>query len=191
MEKKTPEELLREALVREGAAMAGISRSEPGKSARVSRALVEKYLEGARRSKNIDRILHTEEIVLRNELQRHANSQAMRTSLEASLAEHAVAMGMLETVRDPGAYRQVDAAHRLPRNRIGGVPRDEARQFFRSHAARLLNQDKSRLDDSEKRVLDKRRLNMRHAEKLYAALQERALGIGADRRQEQGMDPNS
>ena len=48
MEKKTPEELLREALVREGAAMAGISRSEPGKSARVSRALVEKYLEGAR-----------------------------------------------------------------------------------------------------------------------------------------------
>ena len=113
----------------------------------------------------------------------------MRTSLEASLAEHAVATRMLGTVRDPKEYRRVDATHRLPKNRTGGVPRDEARQFFRSHAARLLNQDKARLDESEKRVLDKRRLNMRHAEKLYSALQERALGIEADR--DRGMGPGS
>ena len=111
----------------------------------------------------------------------------MRTSLEASLAEHAVATRMLGTVRDPKEYRRVDATHRLPKNRTGGVPRDEARQFFRSHAARLLNQDKARLDESEKRVLDKRRLNMRHAEKLYSALQERALGIEADRDQGMGL----
>ena len=104
----------------------------------------------------------------------------MRTSLETSLAEHAVATRMLDRVRDPAAYREVDANFSLPRNRTGGVPRDEARQFFRSHAARLLNQDKSRLDESEKRVLDERRSNMRHAEKLYVALQERALGIEAD-----------
>ena len=111
----------------------------------------------------------------------------MRTSLEASLTEHAVATGLLETVRDPKEYRRVDAAHWLPKNRTGGVPRDEARQFFRSHAARLLNQDKARLDESEKRVLDQRRLNMRHAEKLYAALQERALGIEADRDRGMGL----
>ena len=167
--------------------MARIRQSAAGKSARISRVSIEKHLDDALRSEDVDRILGVEKIVLQNELQRHANSQAMRTSLEASLAEHAVAAGMLETVRDPGAYRQVNAAHRLPRNRIGGVPRDEARQFFRSHAARLLNLDKSRLDESEKRVLDKRRLNMRHAEKLYAALQERALGIEADRDQGMGL----
>ena len=168
-------------LIREGVAMARMRRSRPGRSARSSRVLIQDYLDEARQSGDVSVILDVEGEIIRYELQRHANSQAMRTSLEASLAEHAVATGLLEIVRDPGAYRQVDAAHRLPRNRIGGVPRDEARQFFRSHAARLLNQDKSRLDESEKRVLDKRRLNMRHAEKLYAALQERALGIEADR----------
>ena len=167
--------------------MERIRRSDPGKSARVSRSLLESHLEEVRRSGDLDLMLDTEGHILRYERQRHANSRAMRTSLEASLTEHAVATGLLETVRDPKEYRRVDAAHRLPKNRTGGVPRDEARQFFRSHAARLLNQDKARLDESEKRVLDKRRLNMRHAEKLYAAIQERALGIEADRKQDQGM----
>ena len=175
------EEPLREALIREGAAVAGITRSAPGKAARISRASVEKQLNEARRTGDLGCILRVEEIVLRNELERYANSRAMRTSLETSLAEHAVATRMLDRVRDPAAYREVDANFSLPRNRIGGVPRDEARQFFRSHATRLLNQDKNRLDESEKRVLDERRSNMRHAEKLYAVLQERALGIGADR----------
>ena len=167
--------------------MERIRRSDPGKSARVSRSLLESHLEEVRRSGDLDLMLDTEGHILRYERQRHANSRAMRTSLEASLTEHAVATRMLGTVRDPKEYRRVDATHRLPKNRTGGVPRDEARQFFRSHAARLLNQDKARLDESEKRVLDKRRLNMRHAEKLYAALQERALGIEADRDRGMGL----
>ena len=167
--------------------MERIRRSDPGKSARVSRSLLESHLEEVRRSGDLDLMLDTEGHILRYERQRHANSRAMRTSLEASLTEHAVATRMLGTVRDPKEYRRVDAAHRLPKNRTGGVPRDEARQFFRSHAARLLNQDKARLDESEKRVLDQRRLNMRHAEKLYAALQERALGIEADRDRGMGL----
>ena len=89
----------------------------------------------------------------------------MRTSLETSIAELGVATRMVGRVSDRAAYREFSEGFSLPRNRIGGVPRDEARQFFRSHAARLLNRDKSRLDESEKRVLDRRRLNMRHAEK--------------------------
>ena len=189
MEKKTPEELLREALVREGSVMARLGRSELGKTARVSRASVEKHLDDARQSGNIDRILGAEAIILRTELEIHANSRAMRTSLETSIAELSVATRMVGRVRDQAAYREFSEGFSLPRNRIGGVPRDEARQFFRSRAARLLNQDKSRLDESEKRVLDRRRLNMRHAEKLYAALQERALGIDPDR--DRGVGPGS
>ena len=162
-------------------------RGARGEALRIGRRFIENYLRDVRRSDDLDAILDTEGAILVNDLQRYVNSRAMRTSLEASLAEHAVATGLLATVRDPKEYRRVDAAHRLPRNRTGGVPRDEARQFFRSHAARLLNLDKSRLDESEKRVLDKRRLNMRHAEKLYAALQERALGIEADRDRGMGL----
>ena len=87
MEKKTPEELLREAPVREGSVMAGLGRSELGKAARVSRVSIEKCLDDARRSGNIDRILGAEAIILRTELEIHANSRAMRTSLETSIAE--------------------------------------------------------------------------------------------------------
>ncbi len=176
-----------ELLILELATMREHGRSKTGRSVRLSRRYIEKRLTSIRQSGDLEGILDTEKAILEHDLQHHVNSRAMRTSLEASLAEHAVATGLLETVRDPKEYRRVDAAHRLPRNRTGGVPCDEARQFFRSHAARLLNQDKSRLDESEKRVLDKRRLNMRHAEKLYAALQERALGIEANRGQDQGM----
>ncbi len=185
------EKKLSAALVREGAAVARIRRSAPGKAARVSRTHVETQLNDARQTGDLGCILRVEEIVLRNELERYANSRAMRTSLDTSLAEHAVATRMLDRVRDPAEYRKIDATFSLPRNRIRGVPRDEARQFFRSHAARLLNQDKGRLDESEKRVLDKRRLNMRHAEKLYTALQERALGVEADRGQDRGLDRGS
>ena len=181
------EESIEDLLIAEFVTGNARDRGARGEALRISRRFIENYLRDVRRSDDLDAILITEGAILGNDLQRYVNSRAMRTSLEASLGEHAVATGLLETVRDPGAYRQVDAAHRLPRNRIGGVPRDEARQFFRSHAARLLNQDKSRLDESEKRVLDQRRLDMRHAEKLYAALQERALGIEANRGQDQGM----
>ena len=157
-------------------------RSKGGRTVRHSRRLMEKRLSTIRRSDDLDSILAFERAILKHDLRHHANSQAMRTSLDNSIAVLEVATRLLDAVRDPGAYRAIDAGYRMPGNRTGGVPRDEARQFFRSHATRLLNQDKSRLEESEKRVLDQRRLNMRHAEKLYTALQERALGLETDRK---------
>ena len=61
-----------------------------------------------------------------------------------------------------------------------GLPRDEARQFFKSHRTRLLNLDKGRLDKLDKQIIDARRANMRTAEKSYIALQQAALGIAPD-----------
>ena len=92
-------------LIREGVAMARMRRSRPGRSARSSRALIQDYLDEARQSGDVGVIVDAEGEIIRYELQRHANLRAMRTSLEASLAEHAVATGLLETMRDPGAYR--------------------------------------------------------------------------------------
>lgn len=175
------EEAIDDLLVAEFISVKARSRGARGEALRVSRSFIENYLRDVGRSSDLDAILATERAILGNDLQRYANSRAMRSSLETSLTEIDTATRMLGRVRDRAAYREVDASFRLPKNRTGGVPRDEARQFFRSHAARLLNQDKSRLDESEKRVLDQRRLNMRHAEKLYTALQERAIGIVPDR----------
>ena len=115
MERKTPEELLREALVREGSVMAGLGRSEIGQAARISRASVEKHLDDARQSGNIDRIPGSEAIILRTELEIHANSRAMRTSLETSITELGVATRMAGRVRDQAAYREFSEGFSLPR----------------------------------------------------------------------------
>ena len=51
----------------------------------------------------------------------------MRSSLEGALHEHDAATRMLPRVRDPDRYREIDLSYSLPRNRIGDLPRDEAR----------------------------------------------------------------
>jgi len=143
------------------------------------RTRLEEALESVGRSGDIGAILETERKVLEDDRIHRANSKAMASSLDAALAEHAAAVLLLARVRDPDDYRAIDEAHSLPRNRVGGLPRDEARQFFRSHGARLLNLDKAALGDEEKRLIGLRRRNLRTAERLYAALQHKALGIEA------------
>lgn len=54
---------------------------------------------------------------------------------------------------------------------------DEARQSFRSHSARLGNLDKSRLDDTEKQIIDARRAALSAAESDYIKRQARTLGV--------------
>ena len=122
-------------------------------------------------------ILLAEKLIQNFELTHYANSKAMQGSLDASLAEIAACERMLAKVQQPGIYKNVNDDHSLPRNHTGGLPRDEARQFFRAHWTRLLNLDKGRLDRLDKDIIDARRANIRTAEKSYIALQERALGI--------------
>ncbi|WP_343870554.1 hypothetical protein, partial [Caenispirillum bisanense] len=101
------------------------------------------------KSGDIDLILNVERRFLENDLAEYANSKGMADSLTAALAELSAAERLVEKVRDPATYRSTDEDHSLPKNRIAGVPRDQARQFFSSHATRLLNQDRSRLDPEE------------------------------------------
>ena len=99
--------------------------------------------------------------------------------MNAGLAELGGAEHHLEIVRSPDRYRSLDKLFQRQRNRRQGLPDDEARQFFRAHNARLLNQDRSRLTNEEKRTLEARRSNLRVAEKAYIALQREALGLPA------------
>lgn len=135
---------------------------------------------------DIDMTLAVERRFLENDLAQYANSGAMKSSLETALAELAAAERLVVKVRSPEAYRETDAAHSLPKNRIGDVPRDEARQFFNSHTTRLVNWDKSRLDAEEKRIVDARKDNMRSAGKVYAAMQRQSLGLPTTRQQGHG-----
>ena len=65
----------------------------------------------------------------------------------------------------------------LSKNQIGGLPRDQARQFFISHQTRLRNLGKGRMEESERALLSIRAGNIKTAETVYKELQQQALGI--------------
>jgi len=142
-----------------------------------SRQDIRAHLKEVGKTGDISLILATERTMLVTDLTLYSNSPAMKGSLTTALAELKAAEKLLPKVTDPALYRSVDESLSLPKNRIGGVPRDEARQFFRSHDSRLVNMDKSRLDDEEKAIVDERKRNVRIAEKVYIAQQQKTLGV--------------
>ena len=125
-------------------------------------------------------LLAAERVILAFELAHYANSRAMRGSLDEALTDLAIAERLIATIHNPAAYRIIDSSHARKRNRLNGLPRDEARQFFRSHGTRLLNLDKGRLDRLDKQIIDARRANMRTAETTYIRMQQAVLGITPD-----------
>ena len=114
---------------------------------------------------------------IKNDLDRYSNSKPMVDSLKAALNEFAVIERQLGMVDKAEQYKPVDAAYSLPKSRSKGLPMDEARQSFRSHSARLGNLDKSRLDDTEKQIIDARRAALSTAERYYIKRQARTLGV--------------
>lgn len=169
---------LAKSMVNERAAYIGRERSREAKQYRLSQDLLLQATKAIGKTGDIDLILSAEAGFLKNEARFYSNSPSMRSSLSAALAELGQAQKMLPLVKEPDLYLAIDASHGNAKSRIGGVPRDAARQFFQSHNARLLNADKSRLTDTEKQILDARRHNIRIASLAYSAQQEQVLGIG-------------
>lgn len=165
-------------------------RREQNQTAEVYRDAQATMLETVRRvgkTGDMGLILSAERDILRNDLRFYGNSAGMRGSLKTALQELGHAEAMLPVVNDANLYMAVDASHGNPKSRIGGLPRDAAKQFFTSHNARLLNADKSRLTETEKRIIDARRHNIRVAGLAYTALQEKALGVDLRKRHEREM----
>lgn len=177
-------------LVREEGFMRSLAKSPAGIQLARARSQIRDYVRDAGKAGDLAAILAVERVLLGGDLEKHVNSAAMAASLKTALTELEAAERLVDKVRSPKAYSEIDAAHSLPKNRVGGVPRDEARQFFGSHAARLLNQDKSRLDEDEKKIITQRKVNMQIAEKLYVSMQRRALGRPAPAKGKgQGLSP--
>lgn len=136
---------------------------------------------------DITLILEAERRFLRNEMRFYSNSTGQRGSLKSALQELDQAEKMLPLVKDSALYIAVDASHANAKSRISGLPRDAARHFFASHNARLLNADKSRLTETEKKIVDARRHNIRVASLAYVSLQEKALGVDLRQTRDLGM----
>ncbi len=122
-------------------------------------------------------ILTAEKTILVNEKRNYGNSAGMISSLDAAILEMTTTEKMLDKVQNPENYKRTDEDHSLSRNRVKGVPRDEARKSLSSHLTRLQNMDKPRLTETEKLTIKARRSNLRKAEKTYTVLQHQALGI--------------
>lgn len=174
--------LLREDLLMESRAATPASRN-----LQKARGEIHEFLKSVGKSGDIGAIVSTEKMLLQNDLDRHTNSRAMKTSLEGGLKELQAAETSLHLVQNPALYRAVDESHGHPKSRVGPLPKDAVRQFFKSHAARLLNQDKSRLEEDEKKIVDARKDNMRAAERIYAVLQRQALGLEGAKSKDKGM----
>jgi hypothetical protein len=177
MEKTGSIEKFNELLLIERGAWQEMHRAPAALDLVAARQNIHAHLKEVGKSGDIALIIATEKALLVTDLTLYANSGAMANSLKTALQELKAAEALLPKVADPSLYKSVDEAHSLPKNRIGGVPRDEARQFFGAQAARLLNMDKSRLDSEEKAIVEERKRNMRTADKLYAALQLKTLGV--------------
>ncbi|GHU01803.1 hypothetical protein FACS1894154_11760 [Betaproteobacteria bacterium] len=143
----------------------------------INRVDLLKHVREIGKSNDLAFIVASEKIIVRGDLERYANSPAMVASLKKALAELETVERHLPLVDDPSQYRLVDATHRFPKNRKGGLPWDEARQALGSHYTRLDNLDKSRLSDDEKAIIDARKSNILNAGKRYAQRQAKILGI--------------
>ena len=126
-------------------------------------------------------ILGTELVLLQEERDNLSNARVQEGSLDTAIEGLTITLDLLEKVRSPESYRSIDKAHGTRKRRSGGLPLDEAREFFKSHNGRLLNLNKSILSDEEKELIDIRRANIRKAGKMYIALQQQTLGIAPER----------
>ena len=126
---------------------------------------------------DLPQMIASEKLIVERDLEFHANSKGMVSSLTTALNEIRAIEQHITMVDDPVQYRVVNRAYSLPKNCRAGLPMDEARQALVSHQARLGNMDKSRLDDEEKGIIDARRAVMQAAGRLYAARQSAVLGV--------------
>jgi hypothetical protein len=129
------------------------------------------------KSSDLALMVAAEKSIVEFELEHHANSKGMVSSLSAALLELEAAEKLLAIVDDKDRYAHIDEGHSLPGNREKGLPLDEARQAFKSHYARLNNLDKARLSEDEKAIIDARKRNIFQAGKLYAQRQAKTLGV--------------
>ena len=126
-------------------------------------------------SEDLEIILRAEKLILDNERDYYADTDLIKKSLDNALGDIEAALKLVDTVQDPEAYKAIADGHTRPRNRIGNLPHDEARQFFKSHRSRLENQEKSRLMGLEKALIKDRKANLAKASASYVKLQKNAL----------------
>jgi len=168
---------LEQLLVAEGSFVETLKKTRAARTLSAGRKELLEHLRALVHSDDLRLIIAAEKKIIQGDLSRYANSAAMVTSLKAALEGMEIIEHHLTLVSDKDKYRIIDQAHRMARNRKAGLPFDEARQALSGHHARLMNMDKSRLDEDDKEVIETRKAVIAHAQECYARRQSATLGI--------------
>jgi len=170
-------ERLDKFLLREATLYKGYTASAHAKAVDAVQNDILKYVQDVGQRGNLEEIVATEKKLVKNELEHHANSKEMVSSLKTATAELVAAEKMIHAVYNKKIYEQIAKGYTLEKNRPQGLPLDEARQAFKSHIARLGNSKKVRGPDENKNVIDARKQNMLLANRLYIQQQAKTLGV--------------
>ena len=168
---------LQESLLNERVAIVEDSTSPTKEACRTAQQEIKELVKDVGKTKNVGLILRSERSLLENERMFYSNSPEMDKSLDNALSELGGAERAYQKVQNPASYKEVDDNLISHKSRSGDLPLDEARKFFDSQKARLLNMGKSRLTDEEKEILKLRRNNIIAGKSAYIELQKQALGI--------------
>ncbi|MDR3055680.1 MAG: hypothetical protein LBU53_09810 [Zoogloeaceae bacterium] len=129
------------------------------------------------KSGNLETIVAAEKILVEKDLADHTNSKKMASSLNGAKEGLETIEAHIGMVGNPQEYQTINKTNQLQKMRDShDLPRDGARQAFRSHATRLENLDAGRVSDIEKAIIQQRQKNNQIAEKEYIGRQEKALG---------------
>ena len=126
-------------------------------------------------SEDLETILLAENLILKYVKEHYADTPIMIESLDLALNEIEAALELVSKVQDPEAYRAISDSYILPKNRIGGLPKDEARQFFKSHRSLLEIYEEARSMGLDKEIIGVRKKNLDVARANYIELQKIAL----------------
>ena len=125
--------------------------------------------------RDIDLILLIERRFLTLELECLAEMPRKISSLNLALSQLGATMNLLRAIRETTTYQYAGLFFTLEKNRVHGMPRDEAQQFFSSHAKRLDDLGTGRWEGTEAELINGRISNIKVAQKEYTKLQRRAL----------------
>ncbi|GHT83165.1 hypothetical protein AGMMS49543_09680 [Betaproteobacteria bacterium] len=129
-------------------------------------------------TKDLEKIIEAEKILVNRDLTDHTNSPKMASSLKEAQNGLETIEAHIGIVGNPAEYQTVNKSDSLKKMRDHrDLPKDGARQAFRSHDTRLENLDAGRVSDTEKNIIQQRQKNIRIAEKEYINRQYKALGI--------------
>jgi len=164
----------------------GLKNSRAAARLSAERKRLLEHLRELAQSDDLPLMIEVEKKIIEGDLSRYANSAAMASSLKAALEAMRVIAHHLTLIDDREKYRIVDQSHSMAKNRKAGLPFDEARQALASHLTRLLNLDKSRVDEMDKQLINARKTLMANAIERYTQRQAQILGIERVTRNSQG-----